>query len=101
MSSIYQLEATFSPADGRRGERASLKVQFNDVADNFEVDKAVVRITDFGIYDVMRRQEDGTYLWSYPIPYEAPLQTYSVEVYAIDKEGNKGPAETITYVISG
>lgn len=48
----------------------------------------------------MKREEDGSFTWSYPIPYEAPIQTYEIEVYAIDKIGNKGPKQTVIFTVT-
>ncbi|MDQ6420556.1 hypothetical protein RB620_14090 [Paenibacillus sp. LHD-117] len=96
----YVVKADLGSNTGKRGERASLKVQFDKVQEGRTIDKSFVRISDYGIFDVMKKQEDGTFLWSYPIPWEAPIRTYNIDVYAIDTEGNKGPIETIKFQVT-
>jgi len=99
MSLIYEVDASFTPNAGRRGERATLQVEYGNIGTNAVIDKSIVRISEYGIYDVMKREEDGKFSWSYPIPYEAPIQTYEIEVYAIDTEGNKGPVKIVKFAV--
>lgn len=99
MSLTYEVNASFSPNEGRRGERAMLQVEYSNIGANAVIDKSVVRISEYGIYDVMKREEDGKFTWSYPIPYEAPVQTYAIEVYAIDTQGNKGPTKIVRFAV--
>lgn len=97
----YDVKATFGNNVGKRGERASLKVEYSNLRDGFAVARSVVRIPEYGIYDVMKREEDGTFTWSYTIPYEAPVQTYVIDVYGIDAEGNKGPVTKVNFQVAG
>ncbi|QJD87112.1 hypothetical protein [Cohnella herbarum] len=101
MPEMYKLKATLSSNEGKRGEWAKLRVEYGNLGANVEIDKSIVRLSDYGIYDVMRQEEDGSFTWAYPIPYEAPIQTYEIEVYAIDKIGNKGPNRLISFAVTG
>jgi hypothetical protein len=101
MQEMYELQADLTPNEGKRGDWAKLKVEYGNLGANVEIDKSIVRISDYGIYDAMKREEDGSFTWSYPIPYEAPIQTYEIEVYAIDKQGNKGPKKLVSYTVTG
>ncbi len=99
MSLTYEANISFTPNEGRRGERALLQVEYINIGTNAVIDKSVVRIPEYGIYDVMKREEDGKFSWSYPIPYEAPIRTYAIEVYAIDTQGNNGPVKIVRFAV--
>lgn len=100
MHEMYELKAIFTPNEGKRGDWAKLKVEYGNLGDSIEIDKTIIRISDYGIYDAMKREEDGSFTWSYPIPYEALIQTYEIDVYAIDKIGNKGPKQTVIFTVT-
>ncbi|MFD0960820.1 hypothetical protein [Paenibacillus chungangensis] len=101
MNPSYEVKATFQQNEGKRGEQVTMKVEYVNLAPDIELDKSIVRIPDYSIFDVMKREADGTYTWSYTIPWEAPLQTYRIDVYAIDKNGNRGAMETVSFQVTG
>ncbi|MCU6707742.1 hypothetical protein M6D81_03380 [Paenibacillus sp. J5C_2022] len=101
MKPSYEVRATFQQNEGKRGERITMKVQYANLNPDTVLDKSIVRIPDYSIFDVMKHEADGTYTWSYTIPWEAPLQTYRIDVYAIDTNGNRGAVETVSFKVTG
>ncbi|QJD87096.1 hypothetical protein [Cohnella herbarum] len=100
MNLDYEAKVVFIPETGKRGERVTMKVDYENV-DPSESDRSVLRISEYGIYDVMKKEGDRSFSWSYSIPWEAPLRTYEIEVYVLDAQGNKGPIQSVRYQVSG
>jgi hypothetical protein len=99
MSFVYEVNASFAQSTGKLGERATLTVEYSGVSRESAINRSMVRIANYGIFDVMKRGDEGTFTWSYLIPMEAPLGTYDIEVYATDTEGSKGKIERLAFQV--
>jgi hypothetical protein len=100
MSIENEAKVTFDPEFGRRGERVKLQIEYGDAGNSGEaLERSIMRISDYGIYDAMKREGDRLFSWTYVIPWEAPPRVYDIEMYAIDNQGNKGPITTAHYQI--
>lgn len=97
----YEAKVTLNPTSGKRGETVKLEVEYANADSGDSLERSVLRVSEYGIYDVMKREGDRKFSWMYPIPWEAPLKTYTIEVYALDALGNKGPVKSVQYQVTG
>ncbi len=98
MNQNEEARVSFKPEVGKRGERVMMTVEYGDVG--AALDRSVLRIPAYGIYDVMKKEGDRSFSWSYAIPWEAQVKTYEIELYALDANGNKSAVTKVHFQVT-
>jgi hypothetical protein len=95
----YEVAVSLESDKGCRGERVTARVKFDNP--NEAVKRAMARISEYGIYESLKAVDSSTFVWSYLIPYEAPVGNYTLEFFGINQDGAKGPIQKTTFIVVG
>ena len=97
MALNYQAKLQLTPAQGKAGDSITLKAVFSSI----EGAIAQVQAAESNYYVTARLlpQGENVYAATMSVPYGAPSGTYTVIVYGVDADGNKGPRATTTFTL--
>jgi len=90
MDFTYDMDVSISSNELKRGRRASVEVKIKNATK--EVDYCEGALKKYKGQKKLDKTGNDTYGLSAPIPIIAPKGTYGVEIYAVSKDGEKGPA---------
>lgn len=93
----YSGKVSITPPAGRRGERVTLTVTFSDVVG--EIKQVVMTVPGYNIYEYLTPQGNHVYSASMTIPWEAPSYTYTLNIYALGPDNNRGPVIKESYTV--
>jgi hypothetical protein len=94
----YDLEASFSPDVGRRGDNMTLTVKVNNLEG--EIKELHFSIQQYGISQVFEKEKDNVFSYTMDIPWEAPPADYEIAVYAVSPDFQWGPQKIFKYTVS-
>lgn len=94
----YKLKVDIVPSSGRPGDSVTIKAVFSDIMG--QIKNVYVSVPQYGIWEMLWPTGKNIYSLSYTIPWEAPSGNYDVRIYAINADGERGPATTVTFNIA-
>lgn len=86
-----------SPATAARGEQVLVTANLKDI--NCEIKNVLISVPQYGITEIMKKQDDNTYALSYKIPWDAFSGSYTVNVYVMDQENKKNATDSFVYTV--
>lgn len=95
MALNYKIEATVTPTQGTSGGMVKMNAALTEVEG--EISAVYASVVNQGMQFRLMLQEDGTYAASTTIPWGAPSGSYTISVYAIDAERQKGPEKSLQF----
>lgn len=98
MKEFYKLKADITPPSGMPGDSVTIKAVFSDITG--QIKNVYVSVPQYGIWEMLQPIGDNAYSLSYTIPWGAPSGNYDVRVYAINADGERGPATSVTFNIA-
>ncbi|MBN2879247.1 MAG: hypothetical protein JXN65_06400 [Clostridia bacterium] len=90
MDFTYDIEVSLSSKELRRGRKASVEVKIKNATKEIEYCEGALK--KYKGQKKLNQTGIDTYGLSAPIPIIAPKGTYEVEIYAVSRDGEKGPA---------
>jgi hypothetical protein len=75
------------PTDVRPG--SVIKVSAEVSENSAPVRSVIFSVDAYGIRQSFKKQEDGTFLLNFMVPFDAPRGNYKVSVWAVSEDGNK------------
>ncbi|NLK08976.1 MAG: hypothetical protein GX316_09825 [Firmicutes bacterium] len=95
----YKLEASLNPTTARVGTTVTLTATVSDVVGG-EVNAVQASIPEYGWWGSLRNQGEGTWRANETVPYGAPPGRVNLRVYAVSKEGKRGPQTTVPITLA-
>ncbi len=99
MAFTYKVEASLNPDTARSGDKVAMRAKFTDIEG--EIGNVYVSEPNYGISFRLTAQGDGLYTGTAEVPYGAPSDTYTLNVYALSKENQPGPKHKISIRVLG
>lgn len=93
----YKLKVIDAPTEGSSGSRVALKVSVEEATE--EVSRVYIALPMYDVFEVLRKESDTIFSLNYYIPYEAPYGKYNVEIWAVNKNNEKGPVTNISFTV--
>ena len=75
------------PTDVRPG--AVIKTIAEVLENNAPVRSVIFAVDAYGIRQSFKKQDDGTFLLNFMVPFDAPRGNYKVSVWAVSEDGSK------------
>ncbi len=95
----YKLQAELNPTTARVGTTVTLTARISDVAGG-EINTVQASIPEYGWWGSLRNAGEGTWRASESVPYGAPYGKVNLRIYAVSKDGKRGPQTTVPLTIS-
>lgn len=95
----YKLEAELNPTTAAVGTTVTLTARVSDIAGG-EISSVQASIPEYGWWGSLRNVGENTWRASESVPYGAPFGKVNVRVYAVSKEGKRGPQTTVPITLS-
>ncbi|MEA4832929.1 hypothetical protein SDC9_143517 [bioreactor metagenome] len=96
-NSNSNIDTVIMPQSACRGDQVSVLARLKNIAS--EVKYVVIEIPLYGISQVMKLQNDGSYSLSYCIPYDAYSGSYSVRINVTDRNYNSIASSSFDYIV--
>ncbi len=93
----YNAKVTITPPAGKRGEHVRLTVTLSDVVG--EIRQVIMTVPGYDIYQYLAPQGGHVYSTAMTIPWEAPSGTYTLNIYALGPDNNRGPVIKESYTV--
>jgi len=91
----YNLKIPDIPREGYPGSNVNFKVIVDDAS--APVSKVYLSVGMYGVFEVLKKENDTTFSLNYYIPYDAPRGNYDVSLWAVSESGEKGPVTNVTF----
>ncbi|NMB24981.1 MAG: hypothetical protein GX986_05550 [Firmicutes bacterium] len=95
----YKLEAELTPTTAKVGTTVTLIARIADVVGG-EINTVQASLPEYGWWGSLRSVGEGTWRASESVPYGAPFGKVNLRVYAVSKDGKRGPQTTVPLTIS-
>jgi len=93
----YKLQLNNVPREGSPGSKIPLKVSVEEASE--EISRVYFSVPMYGIFEVLKKENETLYSLDYYIPYEAPYGTYDVNIWAVNNKNEKGPVTNIKFTV--
>mgnify|MGYP000946549816 CR=1 FL=1 len=95
----YKLEAELSPDTAKVGTTVTLIARISDVVGG-EINAVQASIPEYGWWGRLSAHGEGVWRAHETVPYGAPFGKVNLRIYAVSKEGTRGPQTTVPLNIS-
>lgn len=95
----YKLQAELNPTTASVGTTVTLTARISEVTGG-EVNSVQVSIPEYGWWSRLGNLGEGTWRGSESVPYGAPPGRVNIRVYAVSKDGKRGPQTTVPIVLT-
>ena len=93
----YNAQVSMTPPTGKCGDRVTLTVTLSDVVG--KIKQVIMTMPGYNIFQYLTPQGNQVYSASMTIPWDAPSNTYSLSIYAIGPDNNRGPVINKPYTV--
>ena len=90
----YKMEAEIKPTTAAVGTAGTLTVRISDITGG-EISSVQASIPEYGWWSTLRSLGENTWRLTESVPYGAPFGKVNVRVYAVSKDGVRGPQTTV------
>ena len=90
----YNMEAEINPTSAAVGTAVTLTVRISDITGG-EISSVQASIPEYGWWSTLRSLGENTWRLTESVPYGAPFGKVNVRVYAVSKDGVRGPQTTV------
>jgi hypothetical protein len=90
----YKLEAELNPTTAAVGTAVTLTARISDITGG-EVNSVQASIPEYGWWGTLRNLGENTWRLTESVPYGAPFGKVNIRVYAVSKDGVRGPQTTV------
>ncbi|HBL85339.1 MAG: hypothetical protein A2Y17_01945 [Clostridiales bacterium GWF2_38_85] len=97
MENFSSISTTVSPTSAGRGETVLVTAHLKDIV--CDVKNVLINIPQYGLTEIMKEQDENTYVLSYMIPWDVLSGSYTVNVYVMDQENKKSSTGSFVYTV--
>jgi hypothetical protein len=90
----YRLEAELNPTSATVGTAVTLTVRISDIVGG-EINSVQASLPEYGWWGTLRSLGENTWRLTETVPYGAPFGKVNIRVYAVSKDGVRGPQVTV------
>ena len=90
----YKMEAEINPTTAAVGTAVTLTVRISDITGG-EISSVQASIPEYGWWSTLRSLGENTWRLTESVPYGAPFGKVNIRVYAVSKDGARGPQTSV------
>ncbi|HHV93428.1 MAG TPA: hypothetical protein GXX47_02685 [Firmicutes bacterium] len=90
----YRMETEINPTTATVGTPVTLTVRISDITGG-EISSVQASIPEYGWWSTLRSLGEDTWRLTETVPYGAPFGKVNIRVYAVSKDGIRGPQVSV------